>query len=173
MRYLMAVASLIWCTNSVAAQTLTIDFGTRAILPYTEDGVTFSAPPTFAIIAGGRLLCGSEPGGQALHAQSTTPFDLLGLNILNIYNPWRIETSAGGVYTLSGVGTQNLNGRPGFSGITYFNIINNGNFIPSLTMDDIQIAYVPEPAAGAFMILGVLAFSARRSRQLRCQTLGC
>ena len=178
MRHFILLITMLLAGRSAAAQTFTIDFGTaRTNLPYTEDGLTFSESALdFALIRprfsmNSSLASASSSTGQIIRAESTMPFDLRSITVGGLYEPWRIETSAGGVFALPGLGVQDLSGRTGFSGITFFNIINNGNIINALLeVDDIQGIFVPEPSTWVLITLGLSLLSLRRSRQLVCQT---
>jgi hypothetical protein len=93
------------------------------------------------------------------------PFNFQSLNIKMLFAPWRIETSAGGLYPLSGLGIKDVTAQAGFSGITYFNIIYDGPDVNSiLDVDDINLTFVPEPATGVLIAVAMGLLSMRRHR---------
>ena len=171
---LVALAS---CGRTAAAQSSTIDFGSdSADLPYTEDGLTFTESAAgFALIRplarmNSSLTSASGMMGQIIRAESLTPFDLHGITVEGLFEPWRIETSAGGSFSLSGLGEQDFSGLLGFAGITYFDIINDGNMINALLdIDDVQVTFVPEPSTGILIGLGLGLVTLHRRGKLTCR----
>jgi hypothetical protein len=171
-RQFIVIGLLFGYTSSSFAQPVTIDFGsTTRTLPYSEDGITFSASANGLVMIrpasplNASLSATSGSTGQFIRAQSATLFDFQNLNIKGLFAPWRIETSAGGLYPLPGLGIKDVSGRAGFSGITYFDIIYDGPDVNALLdVDDIQITFVPEPATGMLIAFAMVVLSIRRHR---------
>lgn len=162
MNRILVLLSLVFVATQARAQLLDIDFGAGTPpLPYTEDGVTFGTSP-IGYIAHGALRAGGLAG--TVHAEASDPFNLHAFEVEAVFRSWRIETSAGGVFQIPGVGLHDLTAIPGFRAIRYFNIVTNDDSNPLLNVNRLQISYVPEPATGAMLFLGALAFAGRRRR---------
>jgi hypothetical protein len=156
-----------------------IDFGTaNADLPYSEDGIIFSSVSGTAAIRGSQgdfflTMGGTLTPELRIRGESTTPFNLQDLAIEGLNQAWRVETSAGGIMPIPATGTLDVSSQAGFTNITRFDFVNNGGVLnASLQVDDIRLAFVPEPSAQTLMLflcwLGGLRL--HRCRQLPCQT---
>lgn len=153
----------------VTAEAVTIGFGSaNADLPYTEDGVTFRTISGLGIIRGTQdfhlSTGGTFTGELRIRAEAQIPFELQGLEIERLNQPWRIETSAGGLFEIPAVGILDLGGRPGFANISHFDLVNNGGVVnASLYIDDVRLAFVPEPNFSVLLVAALLLTSLSRT----------
>src|SRR3954451_10013385 len=113
----------------LSTSAMTVDFAASGfiVLPYSENGLTFSTMPgtNSAYVANGHL--GSGTNFTPIHIRTTgiQPFDLMSINIGNFYRTWRIESSSGAVMPLLSTGTIDFSGQTGWSSIVYFDFIHD------------------------------------------------
>ncbi len=107
----------------------TVDFAASGfnVLPYSENGLTFSTMPgtNSAYVANGHLGSGTNFIPIHIRATGIQPFDLMSINVGNFYRTWRIESSSGAVMPLLSPGTIDFSGQTGWSSIVYFDFIHN------------------------------------------------
>ncbi len=157
---------LLSCTSPASAAT--IDFGDGAFqaLPYVEDGLTFAnLPGTSPAVIGsnggdGQLVAGTNVTPIKVRVSGAQPFDLISLDVEQMFRNWRIESSAGAITAIPGVGALTLNGTPGWNNLSYFDLIHDpGEANGSIRVDNVVFEAVPEPnslAIAAVSLLGIL-----------------
>ena len=169
------VVALLFTTVS-AAQTVAIDFDTRRFdpLPYEEDRILFSNPPGYPAMGSagtvvsysGRLTAGTNNTPIRIRASASQPFDLLSLEVDQLFRDWRVVSSSGAVFDPLTVGAVDFSGVPGWTGISYFDLLHdppeaNG----SIRVDRVVIRYVPEPASLALAMVALIAARAGPMRE--------
>ena len=150
-----------------------IDFGTASgSLPYSEDGLTFTKvnPASPMSIGGfdGDAELGAGTNFTPIHVRATGagPFDLDTFDVEGLYRAWRLESSSGAVFNIPMTGTFDLRATSGWQGIAWFDIIHNpAEANGTITLDNVAVTFVPEPAAAAALLAGLAAVALRRRRR--------
>jgi hypothetical protein len=148
----------VFAAVATASPTITFNSGSTINLPYTENGLVFEqfGSSTVRVADDVLFFYGSDGGMYHVRTSSPTPFDLLSIDVQSIINvfsstDWRIESPAGGVRTLVpnvDLGTIDLTGTPGFTNISYFDIVHAyGGGRQALLVDNVVVRFVPEPSA--------------------------
>src|SRR5688572_27999336 len=112
---LILIAGLVSHASWGMAATVNFNVPSTVNLPYSESGLTFSAMPSTAamVVASsftgdGDLVGGTNSVPIHTHVTSAQPFDLVSLDVENIFRTWRIESSSGAIVTPTGTGTINF-----------------------------------------------------------------
>lgn len=135
-----------------------IDFGSAfSLLPYTEAGLTFTNLGTSpAVVSSGHLVAGTNFDPIHVRVTGAAPFDLISLDVLQLFRNWQVVASTGASLAPS-IGTLTFTELPGWQGIEFFDLIHdppeaNG----SISADNILVQFVPEPSAAALAIVALL-----------------
>jgi hypothetical protein len=167
---LVAAAIAALTVSRVSAAVVNFNGISFQNLPYTEAGLTFTNMPGTdpAVIAGGadgHLVAGTN--GTPIHVRVTgsQPFDLVTLDIENMFRTWRIESSAGAVFHPTTAGTVDFTGLTGWTNLTSFDVVHNPTAANgTIRVDNVVFAFVPEPTAGSLIGLAIMLVSLRRWR---------
>ncbi|MGD9635450.1 MAG: hypothetical protein AB7G28_26065 [Pirellulales bacterium] len=169
-------------SHAAAAEPVTLDFDNLSrgliAIPYTEDGFTVTAPSR----GNGAGICRGSDDGYLCGGTNTipirfritgeTPFDLVSLDVEQVFRSWRIEASSGAILSLgSQTGTQSpgtidFEALPGWRGLSYFEIVHDpGQANGFINADNISLLPVPEPSTLALATaLATITTNCRRQR---------
>lgn len=162
-------ALIVLAAASASGQTVTIDFGTATTsLPYTEDGFTVTS------LSGGGIIDGGDGDGELVGGTNTVPirwqisapapFNLDALDVEDFARTWRIEAPGGQMVDVIADGTIDFTGRPGWQGISSFEIVHDPAQANGFARIDNMIVTVPEPAALGGATLSMVALLSRHRR---------
>ena len=150
------VALSLACVRPAGGTPVVVDFAGGGSLPYTEDGLTVSALSggNGAGVHGfgdGYLVAGTNFTPIRFHVAGEEPFDLLSLDVEQYYRTWTIESSSGAVFDVTGSGTLDFAGQPGWESISYFEIVHdpaepNG----SVRVDNVRVEFASSTIAGDY-----------------------
>jgi hypothetical protein len=169
----LAAAFVFLTPSSASAAIVTFDGVATSSLPYTEAGLTFTnlLGTSAAIVAGGAdgsLTAGTNTLPIHVHVAGSQPFNLVSLDIENIFRTWKIQSSSGAIFSPTAAGTINFTGMTGWSNLTSFDLIHDpGEANGTIRVDNISFTSVPEPSAAVLvgLAVGSLGFGfCRRSR---------
>jgi hypothetical protein len=155
-----AIAIVLLSVSCASAATVKFDGVATTSLPYSEAELTFTNLPgtSAAIVAGGvdgYLVGGTN--GLPIHVRATgsQPFNLISLDIEDIFRTWRIQSSTGAVFNPTGTGMINFTGMIGWTNLKSFDLIHDpGEANGTIRVDNIVFAPVPEPSAAVLAALG-------------------
>lgn len=176
----LTLSALILLSCTSPAPAATIEFGGAfQALPYVEDGLTFAnLPGTSPAVIGsnggdGQLVAGTNVTPIKVRVSGAQPFDLISLDVEQMFRDWRIESSAGAITAIPGVGVLTLNDMPGWNNLSYFDLIHDpGEANGSIRVDNVVFEPVPEPnslaiAGASLLSILIRCRVGRSSRRLR------
>lgn len=177
MKLITTLAASLLLTTMLAAETVTIDFGTeRSTLQYTEHGLTISEISTGGLISESRgenvlQIFGTLEGEGRIAVTAETPFDLHSLDLTlsdlttSRFGPasFTIATDVGGevIFTSNYSGTVDFTDESGFTSIRRFEFVTNDVFNDLIAVDNITLRFVPEPTSLSLLLASVLLFGRR------------
>jgi hypothetical protein len=176
---------LLVASHAAAAEPVTLGFDNLSrgqfTIPYTEDGFTVTAPSR----GNGAGICGGSEDGYLCGGTNTvpirfriagnTPFDLVSLDVEQVFRSWSIEASSGAILSLgSQTGTQSpgtisFEALPGWRSLSYFEIVHDpGQANGFINADNIRLLPAPEPSTLALCTaLTAIATNFRHRRHCR------
>jgi hypothetical protein len=153
-RTALVCALVLCCMGQVSAAPVTIEFeGPFGGLPYAEDGLTFTA-----LSSGNGVGAGGPPDGELVAGTNTIPirvraaalqnFDLLSLDVEQVFRTWTLESSAGAVFNIAGAASLDFTGQVGWTNLSYFEFVHDpGEANGSIRADNVRVQFVSEPCS--------------------------